>query len=650
MSKSSHVGASLTLALNALLFGCNAEPEGPDRVVAADATVQLLSRDSQEESTPSGLSIKLIATVEAPTVGSTKLQANSFWLESNLAYVAYNNAGLPIAGAIDVIDLKVPATPRLVSELKFPSQKINGLTVSQGSLYYTGSSSELGGAVVGKVALSGNGALGAATAPTRIASYAGTSIVAHGDALYATSGDTGGLTLLDSKLSVGRTVSLGDARGVTVSADGKTVAVVRGQPGAVELFDAAGTKLAAHSVGGASIPESKSTIQMGSRLAVTSLGDGGFAVLCAQNGKVLATQSALQLDGTPAGGTVTNAVTAGSGLVFAANGLAGVYVYQLTQGALSDGSNCPEQKLTELGFLDLGDFSANMVYFRDGYLFMADGLGGFRVLTVQNAMLEEQREVDFSSPGTGLVVLNSSADRALNLSGNASIEVKEGYVYVNSSSSKARSATGNSKLIVKASFVVGGDSVSGNASLGGAVTTGASALPDPFSWLPVPSSAGVNVEASGELSVSDNTTRTLRPGVYQKGIKLSGNAKVTLEPGVYYIAEGGLSVSGNAILTGTGVMIYNASTRSGIDLSGNGNVKLTPPSSGTYAGITLYQNRSSSAPVSLSGNGELNIRGTIYAARAPLTLSSNAKLPTLGSLDVADTITVSGNASMVVSQ
>jgi len=46
----------------------------------------------------------------------------------------------------------------------------------------------------------------------------------------------------------------------------------------------------------------------------------------------------------------------------------------------------------------------------------------------------------------------------------------------------------------------------------------------------------------------------------------------------------------------------------------------------------------------------LDIRGTLYMARAPLTLSGNAQAPTLGSLDVADTITVVGNGAIALSQ
>jgi hypothetical protein len=329
-----------------------------------------------------------------------------------------------------------------------------------------------------------------------------------------------------------------------------------------------------------------------------------------------------------------------------------VYAYQQTAGAVIPGTNCTSDTLTELGYLDLGNFSANMVYFRNGYLFVADGLGGFRLLSVQqNAASDDDHcNSDVGAPGTGLVVLDASAKNALTLTGNASLNVRDGYVYVNSSSSSALTASGNAKVSAKATFIAGGDSLSGNASVAGALVTHANALKDPLSWLPAPVASALSVASSSAVSLSANAKTTLNPGVYQNGISLSGNAQVTLNPGIYYISEGGLSLSGNASLKGLGVLIYNASTKSGINLSGNGAVQLTPSSTGTYAGITIYQNRSSSASVTLSGNGTMDIRGTLYMPQAPLTLSGNTQLPTLGSLDVADTISVSGNGSVVVSQ
>jgi hypothetical protein len=408
--------------------------------------------------------------------------------------------------------------------------------------------------------------------------------------------------------------------------------------------------VASYALGGASIAESKSTIQMGARLTLVSLGDGGFALMCSQNGAVLAAQPAVTIADASTDSTVTNSVAAGPGLVFAANGAAGVFVYQLIQGPVIADTNCTADTLSLLGHLDLGTFSANMVYFRNNYLFLADGLGGFRIISVQNVAPVNSDENDFVNPGTGVIALNATASSSLSLVGNASLTVNDGFVYVDSSSTKALVATGNAKLTANATFVAGGQSMTGNSSIAGSLVMGATPIADPLAWLPVPSSTGMTVAATSTLTVTDNNTKTLSPGVYQKGINLSGNAQVTLNSGVYYLTEGGLTLSGNASITGQGVLIYNASTSAGIGLSGNGNMTLTPMTTGTYAGITIYQNRASTAAVSVSGNGNLNIRGMLYMAHAPLSLSGNAQLPTLGSLDVADTIIINGNGSVVVSQ
>jgi hypothetical protein len=45
----------------------------------------------------------------------------------------------------------------------------------------------------------------------------------------------------------------------------------------------------------------------------------------------------------------------------------------------------------------------------------------------------------------------------------------------------------------------------------------------------------------------------------------------------------------------------------------------------------------------------MSIHGSIYAPAAPLMLSGSSSLPILGTLDVADTITITGSASAVVS-
>ena len=99
---------------------------------------------------------------------------------------------------------------------------------------------------------------------------------------------------------------------------------------------------------------------------------------------------------------------------------------------------------------------------------------------------------------------------------------------------------------------------------------------------------------------------------------------MTLLPGIYILQGGGLTVSGNSHLTGTGVMIYNASTGlgDGIDFSGTSTITLSAPTSGAYQGIVFYQNRASKVPVVLgSGVVAVNLTGVVYA---PAPRSSRA--------------------------
>ena len=167
---------------------------------------------------------------------------------------------------------------------------------------------------------------------------------------------------------------------------------------------------------------------------------------------------------------------------------------------------------------------------------------------------------------------------------------------------------------------------------------------DPLAGLTAPSTAGlVN---RGAASVSGNSSQSLSPGIYSS-ITISGNATATLSPGIYIIEGGGLSVSGNANRTGTGVLIFNTGSKyplaggtyGAITLSGNGAIKLTGQTTGAYAGIMIDQDPNDTQALNISGNAS-GMSGLIYAPKAQLILSGNAKLN--AALDVG-TLQISGN-------
>jgi hypothetical protein len=121
---------------------------------------------------------------------------------------------------------------------------------------------------------------------------------------------------------------------------------------------------------------------------------------------------------------------------------------------------------------------------------------------------------------------------------------------------------------------------------------------------------------------------------------------VTLLPGIYYLKGGGFSVSGDAKVTGSGVMIYNAplTATDTIALSHGGEADLTAPTSGTYAGIVVFRNRTSHVPITLTDHGEVELSGTFYAAAAPVIVGGEGELEAAaGSHYIASGLHVTGD-------
>jgi hypothetical protein len=276
---------------------------------------------------------------------------------------------------------------------------------------------------------------------------------------------------------------------------------------------------------------------------------------------------------------------------------------------------------------------------------LAFNLSGTYTLRASDGSLTAASTTVVIQPNTGILLLDPSGE-ALSLSGNAALTLTNyGALFVDSSNSAALSASGGASVTASEIDLVGGLSATGNAAVQGVLNRGVTALADPLANLSAPAKPS---------APSGNTSSTLNPGTYTGGITVSGSNSVTLQPGIYYLDGGGLTVSGNAKLTGTGVLIYLAGTGlTSVNISGNASVTLTPPTSGTYQGIALFQDRGSSASITISGNGVFNATGTVYAAGAKVTLSGNDDTDnpahsSLGSQWIVRDLALSGNAHFSV--
>jgi hypothetical protein len=148
-------------------------------------------------------------------------------------------------------------------------------------------------------------------------------------------------------------------------------------------------------------------------------------------------------------------------------------------------------------------------------------------------------------------------------------------------------------------------------------------------------------------------TQTLYPGVYCGGIQVTNGNTANLTPGTYIIAGGGLTVNGGNMI-GTGVTFYNTNTlgsSSGykaISLGGNGTFNVSAPTSGSYEGILIFQDRSIplGGPVSSiqGGNGAV-FNGALYFPTTQLTWAGGSASSAY-TIIVADQVMLTGNSAM----
>ena len=157
--------------------------------------------------------------------------------------------------------------------------------------------------------------------------------------------------------------------------------------------------------------------------------------------------------------------------------------------------------------------------------------------------------------------------------------------------------------------------------------------------------AGVAPPAyTGCMSLHGGKTQTISPGTYCNET-LSGD--LTLNPGVYILRGGEVKLGGNGRLAGHGVTIFlledavfNSNANEVIDLS--------PPTTGPYAGITIYQEYGNVEPLTINGTSGSKLTGFIYAPSAPVFYAGNSTMFAGGDCIriVGNTVEMTGNSSV----
>jgi hypothetical protein len=260
-------------------------------------------------------------------------------------------------------------------------------------------------------------------------------------------------------------------------------------------------------------------------------------------------------------------------------------------------------------------------------------------------------------PSTGayycVMALNSTAQAALQLTGNASITINapKCVVQVNSSSARAVDMNGNTRISSVENCFVGGVSTVGNSTLSPQPDAKCNPIPDPFAKYDRPY---VGACTYTNYQLSGNQTVTLQPGVYCGGMNFSGHVNVTFAPGLYVIKDGVISESGGTF-TGNGVSFFLTGYNTSLQLSGQADWHLVAAAGGPLPGFAIFLDPDGPSGLagstsSLSGQSELYFEGIVYLPKQEVTVSGTASVvaPSPYTSYIGDTLRFVGNGDLVI--
>lgn len=264
-----------------------------------------------------------------------------------------------------------------------------------------------------------------------------------------------------------------------------------------------------------------------------------------------------------------------------------------------------------------------------------------KLLGVSFVPLVARAESSLGAPNDCVYITDPSASQALLLNGNASLVTSPTCgVMIDSSSGTALLVNGNATLSTGEVNVHGGDLLNGNPSVSPTPTLNAPTQADPLAGLAAPA---VGSCTYSNYTVNGNSTVTLNPGVYC-GLNINGNANVTFNPGTY-IMNGNTIINGGSSISGNNVFFYLNSGQ--WIMNGNSHADLVASTTGTYAGVLFFQNKTDSSQFILNGDSTSVWQGAIYLPSGQLVVNGNGNLAAYTLVDV-DSMILNGGDSFTV--
>ena len=421
-----HLLLGITIAI--AIFSCNNEtdPILQDSILISndsDLLNQRISKDgsgvigiidpslsfgriSEDEIPASELPLILVSKVAAPESDGKTLKATHVDIDGNYAFVSYNSEGPTYLGALEIFDISDIYNPKITSQAIFTDTDISSVAYKNGKLYLAAAvnidenSEVTSPANLITVSVSA-GQFTSDFAYTSVPGFVATDVTHTSTNTVLTSGNPGILGLFDASDALGGNAEMEDLRTVAFGSD--KLAVLSGTSG-VHVMDPNSLSEIFNIPLTLGVAGAKRTMEINQDYLFVSEGPNGAGIYEMANGNLIQ-KLAIPIipDDVEPGDIVTNAVSVDEGLLFMANGAAGI--------SISDVSSI--NSIKEFGVLDL-DGSSNFVKNEEEFVFVATGAGGLQILKMNKQEESPAPPVDSGVNCQGLPAYKGNANLNIN--------------------------------------------------------------------------------------------------------------------------------------------------------------------------------------------------------------------------------------------
>ena len=254
-------------------------------------------------------------------------------------------------------------------------------------------------------------------------------------------------------------------------------------------------------------------------------------------------------------------------------------------------------------------------------------------------------------PGNAILSLNKHDCPAVNVAGNAAVELINGGVFVssdcaNNTNKMAFDFDGGGGLVAPGLCTVGPNDVENDPPdiVIGSIQSG------PENCKPDTEYIEPNITCSGDVSVDPKDSTRLLPGNFPGSVKAYKNKDFPpagiekLAPGIYCINEGDFALH-NGVLSGNDVIFFVK--EGNINLNG-GVINLNAPKKADYpdmeyAGLLFALPSTNDSPITINGNATMKFTGTILGPSSHATINGTSDSEgMLSSQIIVDTVDISG--------